>query len=260
MKIELKEHEINEFTKQIKEVCGIDLAPKKDILLIKLPSFLAELDLPSLSSLNTKLVFNKQIKQKVYDFVTICETYFYRELDQLKDVISYIKSLERPACILCAPCASGEEVYSLAMLAANSFVRGLRIQGIDINQEAINKCKIASYSLRSVGRLSERDKDKFFDFNNGSYLLKKGELGSCKFSLCNVFDNDLFKLGSFDVILSRNMMIYFDDEFKKKLMERFSKILNPHGRLYVGNTDLVPTVGCFNKIFGQRSSSFYEKA
>ncbi|EAH5002967.1 chemotaxis protein CheR, partial [Campylobacter jejuni] len=75
---------------------------------------------------------------------------------------------------------------------------------------------------------------------------------------CNVFEEKFSRLGKFDIIASRNMIIYFDHESKLKLMERFHRILNDKGRLYVGNADLIPETIYFKKIFSPRGV-YYEK-
>ncbi|EAJ8446791.1 chemotaxis protein CheR, partial [Campylobacter jejuni] len=73
-----------------------------------------------------------------------------------------------------------------------------------------------------------------------------------------VFEEKFSRLGKFDIIASRNMIIYFDHESKLKLMERFHRILNDKGRLYVGNADLIPEIIYFKKIFSPRGV-YYEK-
>ncbi|OCX42512.1 chemotaxis protein CheR [Campylobacter ornithocola] len=248
--IKITENEMFDFVKIVEQISGNNLNTKKDILLIKLPKFLQELGLNSLSELNEKVQFQKNLKQETMDFITVCETYFFRELEQLKDVIFYIKSLDRPVNVLCAPCSSGEEVYSLAILASENFVKGMNIIGIDINKKMIDKCNEMIYSERSVARLNTMQKTRYFDIKDKMYHLKKETLACrCRFELCNVFDDSLFKLGKFDVIFSRNMMIYFDQDFKIRLMERFYKILNKEGRIYPGKSDLVPETAYFDKNF-----------
>ncbi|WP_291950541.1 protein-glutamate O-methyltransferase CheR [Campylobacter sp.] len=246
--IKINKNELNDFIAVVEQISGNNLATKRDILLTKLPKFLEELGLNSLSELNGKAMLQRNLKQEIMNFITVCETYFFRELEQLKDVVFYVKNLGRPVNILCAPCSSGEEVYSLAILASENFVKDMNIVGIDINKNMIDRCSKMIYSERSVSRLSIVEKKRFFEAKDDMYHLKKETLTCrCRFELCNVFDDALFRLGKFDIILSRNMMIYFDRDFKIKLMERFHKILNKDGRVYPGNSDLVPETAYFEK-------------
>ena len=137
----LNDLELNHFIKIINELCGMDLNDKKNTLLLKLPNFLEELNFKKMADLLIKMRTNKDIRQKTLNFVTITETYFLRELSQLQEIIYYIKSLEKRVSVLSAPCASGEEVYSLAILATKHFVKDIEILGIDINSNAIEKAK-----------------------------------------------------------------------------------------------------------------------
>ena len=69
----------------------------------------------------------------------------------------------------------------------------------------------------------------------------------------------MFNLGKFDIVLSRNMMIYFDDEFRLKCVERLHRMLKPEGRLYAGHADLVPYTPLYNKRFSH-GATYYERA
>ncbi|HBD9139673.1 TPA: chemotaxis protein CheR, partial [Campylobacter jejuni] len=232
---------------------------KKNILALKLNKFLEGTNTKNFSEFLGKLKSNRQLKQETLDFVTIGETYFLRELAQLKEIIYYAKSLEKRVNILSAPCSSGEEVYSLALLAAQNFIKDMYILGIDINSSVIEKAKLGKYQGRTLQRLSESEKRRFFlESEDKFYTINKNELCTCKFELCNVFEEKFSRLGKFDIIASRNMIIYFDHESKLKLMERFHRILNDKGRLYVGNADLIPETIYFKKIFSPRGV-YYEK-
>ncbi|TQR34570.1 chemotaxis protein CheR [Campylobacter sp. MIT 99-7217] len=250
--------EFNEFIKYINDISGIDLSEKRNALDIKITSFLKEMNLQSIREFLNKIRYDKELRQKTLDFVTVNETYFYRELSQLKEAVYYIKSLNRPTSVLSAPCSSGEEVYSFAILAALNAVKDLHITGIDINRKMIQECKNASYEGRSLDRLGEAEKRRYFTNDEGSvYKVKKQELCRCRFELCNVFDDGFLRLGNFDVILSRNMMIYFDYESRVELMQRFHKIGNAGARFYAGNSDQIPDTPYFTKVFVPRGGSYY---
>ncbi|MBK1971187.1 methyltransferase domain-containing protein [Campylobacter sp. TTU-622] len=254
----LNEFEFNEFVKIINEISGIDLTDKKNTLSLKLSKFLLEHGFDNFQNFLLKLKVNQKLKQETLDFVTIGETYFLRELEQLKEAIYYIKSLEKSVRVLSAPCSTGEEVYSLAILASQNYVKDIDILGIDINSNVIEKAKLGKYQGRTLQRLSEIEKNKFFTREDEIYTINKSELCPCKFELCNVFEDKFLRLGKFDIIVSRNMMIYFNYDSKLKLMEHFYKILNNKGRLYIGNADLAPDIELFKKVFSSKGV-YYEK-
>ena len=252
--------EFLQFIRVINELCGVDLTEKRNLLEPKFDNFLRELGFSDFRSFLTKLETDSAVRQKALDFITVNETYFYRELAQLKQAAFYLKALERPASVLSAPCASGEEVYSFAILLALNGVANVHITGIDINQKAIEKAKAGIYKERSLKNLPLSEKLRFFGSKNGDFEVKKSELCRCRFELCNVFDDKFFKLGKFDLIFSRNMMIYFDYESRLQLLENFYNISNPECRLYIGNSDLVPAENPhFSKVFAPNGASYYQR-
>ncbi len=256
--IHFNDTELNEFIKIINELCGMDMQDKKAVLSLKLPSFLHSTNIKNFAEFLAKIKVNKNLRQETLDFVTIGETYFHRELVQLKDIAFYIKSLDKRTSILSVPCSSGEEVYSMAMLGAQHCIKDMYIVGVDINSKVIEKAKLGKYQGRTLQNLSEHEKRKFFKEEDGVYTINKNELCPCKFNLCNVFDNSFMTLGKFDIIMSRNMIIYFDYDSKLKLLERFANLLNDGGRLYVGSADLIPENIYFKKVFSTRGT-YYEK-
>ncbi|BCX79655.1 protein-glutamate O-methyltransferase CheR [Campylobacter sp. 19-13652] len=249
----------NELMRYIKEFSGVDLEQKRDITMQRLSSFAKNNSISTYAMLLSRIKSNTELRQDILNLVTVNETYFYRELAQLKDVIAYAKSLGS-ARILCAPCSSGDEVYSIAMLAYEASLPNplISITGIDINSEAIAQCNAGEYSPRSLHRLSEEQKKQFFENMGDKFLIKKSMLAKCEFKIINVFDDALFGLGKFDIVLSRNMMIYFDDDFRLKCIERLAKVLKSGGRLYAGHADLVPNSREYEKKF-INGSSFYER-
>ena len=250
----------NDFMSTIKTLCGVDLEPKRDITLQRVSIFAKNRQIKSFKDLVSMIRFDTLLRQDLLNLVTVNETYFYRELAQLKDVIYYAKELGE-ARILCAPCSTGDEVYSLAMLAYEFGLKQSDIQltGIDINSEAIQACSVGSYSERSLHRLSEFQKERFFTKKDDKFFIKKEILPRCEFKILNVFDDAMFNLGKFDIVLSRNMMIYFDDTFRLKCVERLHKLLKPEGRLYAGHADLVPYTPLYTKRFSN-GATYYERA
>ena len=250
----------NEFMSTIKTLCGVDLEPKRDITLQRVSIFAKNRQIKSFKDLVSMIRFDTLLRQDLLNLVTVNETYFYRELAQLKDVIYYAKELGE-ARILCAPCSSGDEVYSLAMLAYEFGLKQSDIQltGIDINSEAITSCQKGIFSERSLNRLSDFQKERFFTKIDDKFQIKKEILPRCEFKILNVFDDAIFNLGKFDIVLSRNMMIYFDDTFRLKCVERLHKLLKPEGRLYAGHADLVPYTPLYTKRFSN-GATYYERA
>ena len=132
------------------------------------------------------------------------------------------------------------------------------ITGIDINSEAIAKAKKGIYSQRSLHKLSEELKNKYFDKNDDMYRVKSYLFSNVKFLVVNIFEHSFLSIGKFDIIFSRNMLIYFDEEFRVATMKRFSQLIKDDGRLFLGHADIVPKNEYFVKN-GYGSSCYYTK-
>lgn len=250
---------LDKFIQNIKSICGVDLESKKDTIKQRVANFAQAHSIETFELLSTRIIVDRLLRQEVLNLITINETYFYRELAQLQAAIYHAKE-QGFTRILCAPCSTGEEVYSLGILAHSNLLNSseISIVGIDINSEAISKCHEGIYSERSLHRLNDNQKNIYFDRVDDKFRIKKALLPRSEFSVVNIFDDSLFKLGKFDVIFSRNMMIYFDEEYKLKTIERFHKILNDGGRLYTGHADLIPYTSLYKKIISA-GASYYAK-
>lgn len=250
---------LNDVLHYIKRETGVDLFSKNTIIETKLKLFCERKSIDSFRKLFETIQHNKELRQDLIDLVTVNETYFYREESQLQLAVSFALNLPTVK-ILCAPCASGEEVYSLAMMLyeKNRLASSFSILGIDINAEAIEKAQEGVYSERSLHKLDSRLKDRFFTFNEKMYRIKKENFSSLQFQKINIFEPSFLDIGTFDIIFSRNMLIYFDDEFRLKTIERFARLLKPTGKLFLGHADIIPENSFFEKHSDHRLS-YYSK-
>lgn len=188
---------------------------------------------------------NEALPVSLINLVTTNETYFEREahhFDRLvEEILPQLNSLDsfKPIRILSAPCSSGEESYSIALRLSASigkFSRPIEIVGIDISEEMITKARKGVYTPRSVHSLSQSVLEHYFVCENGAYRILPLPSISIRFITGNVFDPMLWReLGEFDVIFSRNMMIYFDSTKNKELLKRFKEHLR--GYLILGHAD-----------------------
>lgn len=244
----------------IKEICGVDLISKKETLSQRFILFCQPLGISSLDELIRKMKSEANIKQDVLNLITVNETYFYRELPQLNFIINYIKKLNKQVRILSAPCASGEEIYSLAIMAKEAnILANIKLIGIDINSKAIRRCYEGLYSKRSLHRLEENVVRKYFEPKDEMYEIQRKLLPEIEFEVVNIFDDKFLHYEPFDIILSRNMMIYFDKTYKLKAVENFHHLLKKDGKFFAGHADLIPETSFFKKSI-KDGVNYYKKA
>lgn len=263
-KVEKKEFStfgFNDVLHYIKREVGVDLFGKKSIIETKIKHFCEEREIDSFKQLHDKIQYEESLQQELINLLTVNETYFYREEKQLQEAVSFAKNRGGNIKILCAPCASGEEVYSLSMLMNEELGQSsnFTITGIDINSEAINRANEGLFSERSLHKLDSDLKRKYFSIEKDKYKVNKHRFPSVTFRKINIFDNSFLNLGSFDIIFSRNMLIYFDDDFRVKTMQRFYQLLKSDGRVYLGHADIVPKNEWLEKN-GFGSSCYYTKS
>ncbi len=220
---------------------GITFENQINILKSKVTSFCKQRAIHSFSKLLENIKIDRHLKQELIDYLTTNETFFYRELKQIMNLVKLVKESNTKVNILCAPCATGEEPYSIAiaLLEAGVSDSNFAIVGIDINSDAISKAQQASYDERNIRNLSAEIISKHFIKNDDKYMLNQTIKSLITFKLANLFDDSFKNLGKFDVIFSRNMLIYFDKETKLKARSILESMReNDKHSVFFGHADL----------------------
>jgi len=201
------------------------------------------------------LVLNKDsnLKQDLINLFTVNETYFFREKYQFDTLINYVlpeldlkREKNEVIKILCAPVSTGEEIYSIAIMLLEEGEllkrRDFMLLGIDIDSKVIQKAKEGIYSERSVQKLPPELINKYFIKDGIFYKIKDFLRKAVSFKVTNVMDKyQMKKLGAFDVIFSRNMLIYFDEKSKREVISTFYSILKDEGYLFLGHAERIPS-------------------
>lgn len=184
---------------------------------------------------------------ELFNVLTVNETYFMREKEHLITVKDHIAKdflkKNRPLKVLSAGCSTGEEAYSLAInlneLSPNNKNK-FSILGLDISKRAVDIANSGAYrkislTFRAVN--NEFIKEHFYELPD-TYNLKEVVRENVTFKLANLFDPKTFlMIDTFDVIFCRNVMIYFEKDYKQSLINTFYNKLNPNGYLILSNTE-----------------------
>ncbi|HXB62157.1 MAG TPA: CheR family methyltransferase [Acidobacteriaceae bacterium] len=185
--------------------------------------------------------------------VLVGETKFFRDARVFAHLQDWLKErtpqAETPFRVLCAPCSTGEEAYSVAAsLQLSGFTPGqYEIEALDISRSALEAAERGVYSahaLRGVdeerrGLLVERDGEQ----DREQWRVLKSLRPGLSFSFANLsLPESLRPLGAFDLILCRNLLIYLRPEARMHLLESLRGALKAGGRLIVGTGDAVPEI------------------
>ena len=184
------------------------------------------------------------------DEVTIKETFFYRDRQQL-DTIPWRTLLERAqeagsseVRVWCAACATGEEAYTLALLACEAFAPAsppVRILATDISTAALAASQAGRYRERSLRTVAPSLRDQYFE-DEGHQLRVGDRLRSLvTFAQHNLVTGTMPPLGetAFDLIICRNVLIYFDGETADRVIDGLRSALRPEGTLILGSADVL---------------------
>lgn len=154
-------------------------------------------------------------------------------------------------------CSTGDEPYTVAMILNKYLpVNKIWINASDIDVGAINKAKIGLYLSRSLTELpSEFRKNYFTPIGNDSYEISEDIKKCVDFKKLNLLE-DTYP-ANMDIIICRNVLIYFTEEAKNIIIKRFSEALKPNGVLFLGNTEQIINYKQFN--LKRIGTFFYQK-
>ena len=181
---------------------------------------------------------------KLLSLLTINETYFFREQDVLdivcdKLVPRFLEQRSGPVRILSAGCSSGEEAYSLAIKLhqkyQENFASRVEIHGCDIDTKILEKARAANYSSYSFRGVDPLLQQTYFTRNGNQFQLHDVIRNKVQFQRANIVKEQLQP--NFDIILLRNVSIYFDVETRRLLHFNLLTMLQPEGALFFGNAE-----------------------
>ena len=254
--MEISDYQLRKLRNYLNSEIGIFVEDSKmqSIYKRKILKLLKEKGYEDFEDFYKDLVLNRSsvLKQDLINVFMVNETYFFREKYQFETLINYVLpelDLLRPKNevinILCAPVSTGEEIYSIAIMLMEEGnlinKRDFMLLGIDIDSDAIAKAKEGIYSQRSVHKLPEEIKEKYFVKIGNKYRVKDFLKKAVNFKIVNIMDKyKMKKLGMFDVIFSRNMLIYFDEKSKREVIATFYSIMKENGYLFLGHAEMVP--------------------
>jgi chemotaxis protein methyltransferase WspC len=235
----------------LRERTGLDPAVLGDALLERVwkrtlreqPDDASRLDL---------LARNGETWTALLDELVVPETWFFREERSFQYLQRWIRDtwmVEHPHALfnaLSLPCATGEEAYSIAIVALNAGLHAahVRVEARDISPRAIAAGLRAVYRERSVRHVARENAERFFTPAGDG--LQVGELlrGCIHFQTGNVL-NAAEHLAQFPVLFCRNLLIYLTPDARAAALETLSRLLAPGGVLFLGHADTVAGLETF---------------
>jgi chemotaxis protein methyltransferase CheR len=184
---------------------------------------------------------------KVMDALSVQETYFWREIDQLRAAVNCIVPMlarERthdPLRIWSVPCASGEEPLTIAMLLAEAGWfdrRDIRIIGSDASRRAVLRAEQGHYTQRSFRNLPIELREKYFVCHDNGWTVDPSLHGRVAYDVVNLMaDDEVSRHASAPLIFCRNVFIYFSDQSIRRALSSFERSMPSPAYLCVGASE-----------------------
>jgi chemotaxis protein methyltransferase CheR len=198
--------------------------------------------------------------------LVVGETYLFRELGPLETavaafVVPLIEAGRRPR-IWCAACATGEEPHTIAMLlAARGVLDDVDFVASDISAASLARARSGRFGRRAVRADVPAFAARWVRVDEREVVLDDRLTSAVDWRRINLMDDDaVAALGTFDVILCRNVLIYFSDETTKQVIARLTSRLAPQGALFVGISESLLRFGTPLRCEEQNGIFLYKKA
>ncbi len=249
------------FKQQVYKLTGLDLSLYKERQMKRrIESLIKRHGVGSFEEYFNTLKTDKVIFDEFINYLTINVSEFYRNPGQWKilqeTVIPELMKKRKKLKIWSAACSTGEEPYTLTMVLSRLMpLREIEILAVDIDKEAINKAKSGVYSKKSIENVPEDFKKKYFELVGGSFKISDEIKNRVTFKQFNLLSDSYPK--DMDLIVCRNVMIYFTEDAKEEMYHNFNSALREEGVLFVGSTEQIILPNRYN--FKAIKTFFYQK-
>jgi len=247
--------EFDQFRKFLEDACGISLGDNKQYLVTnRIRRLLEENNIASFGELVRVLKqgLNRKLREQVIDSMTTNETFWFRDnypYDHLKnkilpELMSGNNKMFGPIRIWSSACSSGQEPYSISMMVEEykrqtlNLPRQVQIVATDLSSTVLDQARKGEYDKLSVLRgLSSDRLDRYFDNpSDNVWRVKNTVKDRIDFRPLNLMDS-YASLGKFDIVFCRNVLIYFNADLKRQILQKIHASLKPQGLLYLGSSE-----------------------
>ncbi|MDM8533457.1 CheR family methyltransferase [Clostridiaceae bacterium HSG29] len=255
--IEITNEEFNVLKKFVYNEIGISLKDcKKSMIDSRFQSILLRENISNYTEYFNQKLQNKKSKdyEEFIHKITTHHTFFYREDKHyeymVNSILPWIKTTVKDydVRIWSAGCSTGEEPYTLAFYLNGYFEKKIwdkKILATDISLEALDKASKGVYFKKSLERLPNEYLEKYFNKEINEYKVDRKIKNEIIFRKFNLMDDFKFKK-KFHVIFCRNVMIYFNQKTREKLVKKFENYLVDGGYLIIGVTESITNLDGHN--------------
>jgi chemotaxis protein methyltransferase CheR len=251
-KLELSDQVFKKFLSLIHDISGITIPDSKKFMVQgRLSRRMSKINVTSYENYYHLLSQDDQERSSFIDLITTHETYFYRTpriwnyiADEFIPKWYSQRTVKEPLSIWSAASSTGEEAYTSGIVCESFRSKhsdfDYRILGSDISQEMVVRCRTGEYHGRSVQSLQKNNPMLFGNYliptNHEVFKIHRDIIARTKFKQHNLMQG-LRQSDKFDLILLRNVLIYFNSEDQEKIVANLVDKLAPKGILIVGESE-----------------------
>ena len=251
------------FKKKVYEITKIDLnAYKERQMKRRIDSLISKHHITSYATYVDTLKKDKELFDEFVNYLTINVSEFYRNPEQWRimesDIFPMLLEKTQTLKVWSAACSTGDEPYSLAMLLSKFLpLNRIKIIATDIDKQVLDAARMGLYNDKSLKALPPEFLKKYFKkVNDKSYQIND-EIKRCvEFKQHNLL-KDPYPTGC-DMIVCRNVLIYFTEEAKEEVYRKFNASLKQNGILFVGSTEQIIQPQALG--YSTYKSFFYKKS
>jgi chemotaxis protein methyltransferase CheR len=231
------------FVKQFQSLSGLDLlAYKRPQMERRINSFMRSVKSPNYENFIELLKADREVMRRFLDHLTINVSEFFRNIQQWqileREILPGLIEQSSALRVWSAGCSTGEEAYSLAIMLKE---KGIQIQerilATDIDKDVLARAEQGLYGKKAVDGVAQPLRDRYFRAEGSQYRVHEDLRRMVRFER-----QDLIKdryLPNQDLIVCRNVVIYFTEETKQTLYRKFATALRPGGILFIGSTEQI---------------------
>lgn len=249
------------FLENLKRKFDVDLLGyKRPQMERRINSLMRTLEVADYDQLVQTMAEDQVIFNRFLTHLTINVSEFFRnpsQWDVLKNkILPLLLKDTQNLKIWSAGCSTGEEPYSLAMVLKEHFPLGRHtILATDFDKNVLSKAKEGVYSAKEISGIPDYYRKKYVDQVDGTFKIKNSLKDIIKFKEHNLLTSPFEK--NFDLILCRNVVIYFTEETKDVLYRKFYQALKNQGVLFTGSTEQI--IQARDMGFNSIAIFFYQK-
>lgn len=264
--VKLNDHEFEELCKFMSTSYGINLTKKRVLIEYRLMNELKQYGIDSFQEYLNLLHHDRsgKMKEGLVNRITTNYTFFMRESSHFQYITEHIlpqADSTQPFQIWIAGCSSGQECYTLAMYIDDLRRKGcilpkIVIKATDISSKVLKEAELAEYPIEAMETLPELWRNRYCLINEDkkTFRIHKSIRDIVSFHYHNLMEP--YKRNTFDLVMCRNVMIYFDDASRKLILTHLKNSMRTRGYLILGHAEMIPY---YNSLFQYHGSSIYQK-